>query len=232
MNEPPKRTTVVRCPIDEQHQTPEHHAACVAHVRRRHEIAGPITIVFPGECGNLDAGPEWDEVRSCTVPVCDCGRDRVALPPISVRPEGLAQPLPSTLESIDLGEETFVCIRSVGDPDHAHFAVALEEGQLIVERDPITDIGEILDHRTEDQGESPMQTSPLTDLAQALGDGSSILPFYLKSSPEAPRLVFAVTAVDVANRTVTIMLGDEMETFIPDDLPSPDDGDLPITVFG
>jgi hypothetical protein len=215
MNQRPERAALVKCPFDLRHQTAEHHAVCLSHVRHRYKITGPITIIFPGECGNTEAGPEWDEVLTNTVPVCNCGRDRAVFPPIAVHPEVPAQTLASSYEPIVLGEEDFLCIRSIAGSGRAHYAVAVEDGQLIIEADPIIDAGELLDGTVEVPPEPMVWTSALADLAPALAGGSAVLPFYQENTAEH-RLVFAVTAIDVASRQVSITVADAMEPFSPD----------------
>lgn len=136
--------TPVRCAYDIRHQTPEHHAACLSYVRHRYKITGPITVTFPGSCGKAQPLPEWDEVRGNSLPVCACGRDRAVFPPLAVSPVPVGR-LPASLpESIFVDQEGLLLIRSSQGAGHACYSVAIEDGQLIVESDPIAGIGDLL----------------------------------------------------------------------------------------
>ena len=210
-----KTPTPVRCAYDIEHQSPEHHAACLTYVRHRYKISGPITVIFPGQCGSAQAHPEWDEVHRNSLPVCACGRDRAIFPPLVVEPvatEGLAL---SGHEPVVVGEEDLLCIRGDSDSARVHYSVAIEDGQLVVESDPITDIGDLLGSDPVDPGAPKVRTAPLSELAALLSGATTALPFHALDAGQN-RLVFAVTAIDAATRQATIGLGAGMEAFDPD----------------
>ncbi len=207
--------THVRCAYDLRHQTPEHHAACLSYVRHRYKITGPITVTFPGKCGKAQPLPEWDEVRGNSLPVCACGRDRAVFPPLAVSPVALGT-LPLSLPgSIIVNQEDLLLIRSIQGASHAHYSVAIEDGQLIVEADPIAGIGDLLGGHPGDTDEPKIRTAALSELAASLTVGAMALPFYTQGEG-ATRFVFAVTAIDALARRVTISLGDAMESFVPE----------------
>lgn len=207
--------TPVRCAYDIRHQTPEHHAACLSYVRHRYKIKGPIAVTFPGSCGKAQPLPEWDEVRSNSLPVCACGRDRAVFPPLAVSPVP-AGSLPASLpDPIVVAQEDQILIRSIQGAGHAHYSVAIEDGQLIVESDPIAGIGDLLAGELADTEEPKIRTAALSELAASLSsDGTKALPFYIQHEGQA-RLVFAVTAIDAPARRVSIRLGATMETVVP-----------------
>lgn len=208
-----RNPTPVRCAYDIQHQTPEHHAACLSYVRQRYKISGPITVIFPGTCGNAELEPEWDEVRRNSLPVCACGRDRAVFPPIVTRPVPIDQLPPLRQEPVVVSEEDLLCIRDSAGPGHAHYSVAIEDAQLIVETDPIADIGDLLADSPAD--EPKIRTTALSELAPLLAGGAAALPFHAKGDG-GQGLVFAVTAIDVAARQATICLGEAMQVFVPE----------------
>lgn len=207
--------TLVRCAYDIQHQTPEHRAACLSHVRHRYQITGPIAVTFPGRCGKAQPLPEWDEVRRNTLPVCACGRDRAVFPPLVASPVAV-DTLPSSLrEPIIVNQEDLLLIRASKGAAQAHYSVAIEDGQLIVESDPIADIGDLLGGDPAETDEPKIRTAALSELAASLSDGANALPFHAKGDA-GPSLVFAVTAIDVLAHQVTISLCEGMETFVPE----------------
>jgi hypothetical protein len=207
--------TLVRCAYDIQHQTPEHRAACLSHVRHRYQITGPIAVTFPGRCGKAQPLPEWDEVRRNTLPVCACGRDRAVFPPLVASPVAV-DTLPSSLrEPIIVNQEDLLLIRASKGAAQAHYSVAIEDGQLIVESDPIADIGDLLGGNPAETDEPKIRTAALSELAASLSDGANALPFHAKGDA-GPSLVFAVTAIDVLAHQVTISLCEGMETFVPE----------------
>ncbi|HRD97417.1 MAG TPA: hypothetical protein PLA97_13580 [Rubrivivax sp.] len=208
--------TTVRCAYDIRHQTPEHHAACLSYVRHRYKIKGPIAVTFPGSCGKAQPLPEWDEVRSNSLPVCACGRDRAVFPPLQVSPVPVGS-LPASLpDPIVVAQEDQILIRSIQGAGHAHYSVAIEDGQLIVESDPIAGIGDLLLGGFADAEEPKIRTAALSELAASLSDGTKALPFCIQHEGHA-RLVFAVTAIDAPARRVSIRLGATMETVVPGD---------------
>lgn len=205
--------TYVKCASMAQHESAEHRAVCLSYVRQRYQISGPITIVFPGECGQAEADhPEWHEVRRNTVAVCACGRDRAVFPPIELQPEPAAGLGLDPGDPIELGDAELLCIRSSAGACHAHFEIAIEDGQLVLEADPITGIGDLLGGVPE---ETKVRTSALADLAPLLAADAVALPCYDQDAG-ARRLVFAITAIDAAAHRLTIRLGAEMETFVPE----------------
>lgn len=204
--------TLVRCAYDIQHQTPEHRAACLSHVRHRYKISGPITVTFPGPCGKRPPLPEWEEVRRNSLPVCACGRDRAVFPPLVVIPVAAGTLPPSMQEPIVVNQEDLLLIRSSQGAAHAHYSVAIEDDQLVVESDPIVDIGDLLGGDPTDTDEPKIRTAALSELVASLSGGANALPFYAEGDV-APSLVFAVTAIDVLARQVTIGLCQGMETF-------------------
>jgi hypothetical protein len=207
--------TLVRCAYDIQHQTPEHRAACLSHVRHRYQITGPIAVTFPGRCGKAQPLPEWDEVRRNTLPVCACGRDRAVFPPLVASPVAV-DTLPSSLrEPIIVNQEDLLLIRASKGAAQAHYSVAIEDGQLIVESDPIADIGDLFGGDPAETDEPKIRTAALSELAASLSDGANALPFHAKGDA-GPSLVFAVTAIDVLAHQVTISLCEGMETFVPE----------------
>lgn len=207
--------TPVRCAYDIRHQTPEHHAACLSYVRHRYKITGPITVTFPGSCGKAQPLSEWEEVRSNTLPVCACGRDRAVFPPLAVSPVPVGT-LPASLpESIIVEQEDLLLIRSSQGASHAHYSVAIEDGQLIVESDPIAGIGDLLVGGPGDTDEPKIRTATLSELAASLSDGTNALPFHTQGE-DGTRFVFAVVAIDALSRRVTISLGEAMEIVVPE----------------
>lgn len=205
--------TYVKCASMAQHQSAEHRVVCLSYVRQRFQISGPINIVFPGECGQAEADhPDWDEVRRNTVAVCACGRDRAVFPPIALQPEAARQLALAATEPIDLGDEELLSVRSGDGESQAQFEIAIEEGQLVLESDPIDGIGDLL----VGAAETPkIWTSALADLAPQLEGGAMALPYYDESAGSR-RLVFAITAIDVPAHRVTIRLGVGMQTFVPE----------------
>lgn len=215
MNGDKPSPTLVRCAYDLQHQTPEHRAACLSHVRHRYKITGPITVTFPGLCGKAQPLPEWDEVRRNTLPVCACGRDRAVFPPLVVSPVAAGR-LPSSLhQPIIVNQEDLLLIRASKGAAPARYSVAIEDGQLVVESDPIADIGDLLGGDPADTDEPKIRTAALSELAASLSGGANALPFYAKGDA-GPSFVFAVTAIDVLAHQVTISLCEGMETFVPE----------------
>lgn len=215
MSDDEPNATHVRCAYDIQHQTPEHHSACLSYVRQRFKIAGPITVILPGSCGKAQALADWDEVRCNSLPVCACGRDRAVFPPLVASAVAAGKLPASRHEPVVVSQEDLFWICSSNGARHAHFSIAIEDGQLVVESDPIADIGDLLDGSPADADEPKVRTAALSELAASLSDGASALPFYAKGDG-GPCFVFAVTAIDVAARQVTISLGDAMEVFVPE----------------
>jgi hypothetical protein len=214
MSDDEPNATLVRCAYDIQHQTPEHHAACLSYVRQRYKISGPITVILPGSCGKTQAPAAWDEVRRNTLPVCACGRDRAVFPPLLASAVAAGKLPASRHEPVVVSQEDLFWICSSKGSRHAHFSIAIEDGQLVVESDPIADIGDLLGASPADTDEPKTRTAALSELAASLSDGASALPFYARGDGE-PCFVFAVTAIDVAARQVTISLGEAMEVFVP-----------------
>jgi hypothetical protein len=215
MSDDQPNATLVRCAYDIQHQTPEHHAACLSYVRQRYKISGPITVILPGSCGKAQALAGWDEVHLNSLPVCACGRDRAVFPPLVASAVAASELPASKHEPVVVSQEDLFWIRSSNGARHAHFSIAIEDGQLVVESDPIADIGDLLGGDTADAEEPKIRTAALSELAASLSGGASALPFYA-SAEGGPCFVFAVTAIDVAARQVTISLGEAMEVFVPE----------------
>jgi hypothetical protein len=216
MSDDEPNPTLVHCAYDIQHQTPEHHAACLSYVRHRYKISGPISVVLPGSCGKAQPHlPGWDEVRHNSLPVCACGRDRAVFPPLRATPVAAGQ-LPAPLhEPIIVSQEDLLWIRPNKGASHAHFSIAIEDGQLVVESDPIADIGDLLVGNPSDADEPKIRTAALSELAASLSGDAAALPFYAKGDA-GPSFVFAVTAIDVAARQATISLGEAIEAFVPE----------------
>lgn len=215
MSDDKQEPTVVRCAYDIQNQTPEHHAACLSYVRHRYKISGPIAVILPGSCGKAQPLPEWDEVRRNSLPVCACGRDRAVFPPLVASPVAAGQLPASVHEPIVVSQEDMLWICPHKGARRAHFSVAVEDGQLVVESDPIADIGDLLGADHAEADEPRIRTAALSELAASLSSGATALPFYTKGD-DRQSFVFAVTAIDVAARQVTISLGEAMEAFVPE----------------
>jgi hypothetical protein len=215
MSDDEPNPTLVRCAYDIQHQTPEHHAACLSYVRQRYKISGPITVILPGSCGKVQPPADWDEVRRNSLPVCACGRDRAVFPPLVASAVPAGKLPASRHEPVVVSQEDLFWIRSSKGSRTALFSIAIEDAQLVVESDPIADIGDLLGGDPADADEPKVRTAALSELAASLSDGASALPFYAKGDG-GPCFVFAVTAIDVAARQVTISLGEAMEVIVPE----------------